>query len=331
MNKMKKLLILLLYSQALFAQERDFPPPGKMVEMGGYNMHYLEAGESKDGPTVIFFHGAGEIALHWNLVLPLVGEFAHAVAIDQNGEGWSEHGHGNSLIQQVYDSHQMLEETDIPKPYIIVGHSLGGILAHQFAVQYKSETAGLIFVDATHPDVVLKIFNRESETMVWKQMRLNAKKEIPAVSTGPVNPEREIASFKANRDFGDQLEKFSKEDQQKFNWIYNERPWTYIKGQSSTYEAEIFQEMYEHYDQYDLGDIPLVVITGGKKKKPVGDENWSGKALRQHSRQLQKDFLKLSTNSQQIIAKKSGHSIHLDQPELIASVIKNMLMELAKD
>ena len=64
MNKMKKLLILLLYSQALFAQEKDFPPPGKMVEMGGYKMHYLEAGESKDGPTVIFFHGAGEIALH---------------------------------------------------------------------------------------------------------------------------------------------------------------------------------------------------------------------------------------------------------------------------
>lgn len=58
-----------------------------MVEMGGYKMHYLEAGESKDGPTVIFFYGAGEIALHWNLVLPLVGEFAHAIAIDQNGEG----------------------------------------------------------------------------------------------------------------------------------------------------------------------------------------------------------------------------------------------------
>ena len=55
--------------------------------MGGYKMHYLEAGESKDGPTVIFFYGAGEIALHWNLVLPLVGEFAHAIAIDQNGEG----------------------------------------------------------------------------------------------------------------------------------------------------------------------------------------------------------------------------------------------------
>ncbi|WP_420387832.1 alpha/beta hydrolase [Roseivirga sp.] len=328
---MKHFLLTLLLSGQLVAQSNIQIPPGKMVEMGGYKMHYLETGESKNGPTVIFFHGAGDIALHWNLVLPLVAEFAHSIAIDQNGEGWSEHGHGNSLKQQVYDSHQMLKEAGISGPYIVVGHSLGGILAHQFAVQYKRETAGLIFVDATHPDVVLKIFNRESETMEWKQMRLNAKREVPEVSTGSINSEREIASFKAQRDFGDQLEKFSQEDQQRFNWIYNERPWTYIKGQSSTYEAEIFQEMYEHYDQYDLGDLPLVVITGVKKKKPEGDENWSGKALRHHSRQLQKDFLKLSTNSQQIIAKKSGHSIHIDQPELIASVIKDMLMELARN
>lgn len=322
---MKKLLALLLYSQALFAQEKDFPPPGKMVDMGGYQMHYLEAGENITGPTVIFFHGAGDISLHWNLVLPKVGEFAHAIAIDQNGEGWSEHGHGASLKQQVYDSYRLLQKAGIEGPYIVVGHSLGGILAHQFAVAYKEEVTGVVFVDATHPDVVLKIFNKQNETMEWKKMRLNASKPIPETKTNPITSEREVSSFIPRRDFGDQLANFSAEDQARFNWIYNERPWTYIKGNTSTYEAEIFQEMYEHYDNYSLGTIPLIVISGGKKDAPDGDTNWSSEALIEHSTKLQKSFLKLSDNSRQIITKNSGHSIHLEEPMVIVEAIRGMI------
>lgn len=293
--------------------------------MGGYQMHYLEAGKNIAGPTIIFFHGAGDIALHWNLVLPKVGEFAHAIAIDQNGEGWSEHGHGASLKQQVYDSYRLLQKTGIEGPYIVVGHSLGGILAHQFAVAYKEEVAGVVFVDATHPDVVLKIFNKQKETMEWKKMRLNASKPIPEIKTNPITSEREVSSFIPRRDLGDQLANFTAEDQARFNWIYNERPWTYIKGNTSTYEAEIFQEMYEHYDNYSLGAVPLIVISGGKKDAPDGDTNWSSEALIAHSTKLQKSFLKLSDNSRQIITKNSGHSIHLEEPMVIVQAIRGMI------
>lgn len=322
-------IIIRLSGISAIAQISEFPPPGELIDNGGYKMHLLIEGRDKLGPNVIFFHGAGDIALNWNLILPKVGEFATAVAIDQNGEGWSEHGHGMALNQQVYDSHEVLRKAGIYPPYIVVGHSLGGILANLFAVEYINEISGVVMVDATHPDAVLKIFNRTTNKMEWKKMRLTASDSIPPVIKNKIITPKETSSFQPRKDFGDMLNKFSQEDKERFNWIYNIRPWTYVKGQGKTYEAEIFQKMYQSYNEYTIGDLPLVVITGGKKDPPKGDVNWSTKQLQEHSASLQKELLGLSTNSRQIIARKSGHQIHIDEPEIVILSIKQMIKEVS--
>ncbi len=328
MNKLRILLYPLLFPFVVQAQTENYPPPGILVDNGGYNIHLLVDGNHSNAPTIVFFHGAGDIALHWNLVVPEVGKFANAVAIDQNGEGWSEHGHGMALNQQVFDSYQALKNAELNAPYIVVGHSLGGIIANLFAKEYKNEVAGVVMVDATHPDVVLKIFNRDTKEMEWKKMRLTANESIPEIVKTPLRSELEIKSFQPRRDFGDQLDKFSDRDKEMFNWIYNERPWTYVSGQGNAYEAEVMQNMFENYEDYRLGDLPLLVITGGDKSEPEGDEFWSSDALMAHSDSLQKDLLNLSTNSRHLIAHKSGHQIHIDEPELIVEAIKEMLHEL---
>jgi pimeloyl-ACP methyl ester carboxylesterase len=330
--KLKSLIFLFVISQLshnyCLAQISDFQAPGELVDNGGYKMHLLIEGKDKSGPNVIFFHGAGDIALNWNLVLPKVGQFATAVAIDQNGEGWSEHGYGAALNQQVYDSRQVLLKAGINPPYILVGHSLGGIVANLFAVEYKDEIAEVVMVDATHPDVILKIYNKESKKMEWKKMRLTANESIPPVMTYPLTSPKDVLSFQPRKDFGNMLDKFSEEDKERFQWIYNQRPWTYVKGQGNTYEAEIFQMMYENYEDYSLGELPLFVITGGAKEPKDGDENWSSENLMKHSISLQKNLLTLSSNSEQIIAKNSGHHIHIDEPEVVAAVIKKLVNEL---
>ncbi|WP_020539048.1 alpha/beta hydrolase [Lewinella cohaerens] len=332
--KLKSLILLFVISHLstnyCIAQISDFPAPGELFDNGGYKMHLLIEGKNKTGPNVIFFHGAGDIALNWNLVLPKVGQFATAVAIDQNGEGWSEHGHGAALNQQVYDSRQVLRKAGINPPYIVVGHSLGGIIANLFAVEFKDEIAGVVLVDATHPDVVLKIYNKESKKMEWKKMRLTANDSIPPVITTPITTPKEISSFQGRKDFGNKLDKFSEEDKERFQWIYNLRPWTYIKGQADTYEAEIFQMMYENYEDYSLSELPLIVITGGAKEPKEGDENWSSESLMNHSISLQKNLLTLSSNSEQIIAKNSGHHIHIDEPEVVVVAIKKLINDANK-
>ncbi|MBK7871551.1 MAG: alpha/beta hydrolase [Saprospiraceae bacterium] len=247
------------------SQTINYPPPGELVDIGGYKLHLMVEGKNRSGPTIVFFHGAGDIALIWNLVLPKVGEFAKAVAIDQAGEGWSDHGYGMALNQQVYDSHEALRKGGYDPPYVIVGHSLGGIIANLFAIEYKDEVNGVVLVDATHPDVVLKIYNKETKILEWKKMRLTADESIPQIKTEILTESGETSSYQIKKDFGDKLNKFSERDQKLFNWIYNERPYTYIKGQEDTYEAEIFDEMYKNPKNYYLGETPLIVITGGEK------------------------------------------------------------------
>ena len=331
-KKIKAFFIALILLSTLNAssQIKNYPPPGKLVDVNGYKMHLIVKGEDKKGPTVVFFHGAGDIALNWNLVLPKVGKFAKAVAIDFAGEGWSEHGHGLALNQQVYDTYQALKNAKLNGPYILVGHSLGGIHANLFASKYKEEVLGVVMVDATHPDVVLKIFNRETKKMERKKMRLTANSPIRKVVKTHIYEPKETKSFQGKKDFGNRLDKFSTDDKKLFNWIYNERKWTYVPGESNTYEAEIFQEMFLNKQKYHLGDIPLIVISGGNKSIPEGDKNWSSKQLVEHREFLQKDLLKLSSNNKQIIAKKSGHNIHIDEPKLVAKAIKKMVKKMKK-
>ncbi|WP_299361232.1 alpha/beta hydrolase [Winogradskyella sp.] len=327
--KTKKIITLIVLFVAIncFSQEKQYPAPGKLVDIGGYNIHLIVQGEDTSGPTVVFFHGAGDIALIWNLVLPKVGSFATAVAIDHAGEGWSDHGYGMSLDQQVFDSHQALKMAGLKPPYIVVGHSLGGILANLFASEYKDDVSGVVLVDATHPDIVLKIYNKSAKKMEWKKMRLTANDTIPEVKKTPLSSIPEVKSFQPKRDFGDMLNKFSESDKKLFHWIYNERPWTYVKGQGNTYEAEIFQRMYSNYDNYNLGDIPLIVISADNKDNPEGDDNWSTDELIEHSQNLQKLLLGLSSNSTHIVASNSGHYIHVDEPDVIVDAIKILLKE----
>jgi len=302
--------------------------PGKLYDVKGHKMHALIEGENQLGPTVIFFHGAGDIALNWNLVLPEVGQFAKAIAIDLAGEGWSEHGHGMALNQQVFDTHELLKKANFAPPYIVVGHSLGGILANLFATEYKKEVVGVVLVDATHPDVVLKIYNKDQKKMEWKKMRLIAKSSIPQVIKTPLKSAKKTSSYQFSRNFGDKLIKFSDRDKKLFNWIYNQRPWTYVKGEENTYEAEIFQKMFQNKGEYHLGNIPLVVISGGQKGLKEGDQNWSGEQLFNHSKSLQKDLLNLSSISKQIIGTHSGHNIHIDEPEIVSKAIKELINSL---
>jgi hypothetical protein len=69
--------------------------------------------------------------------LPSVREFAAAVAIDQNGEGWSEHGHGMSLNQQVYNSREVLRKANLKPPYILVGSFTWGYYCKSFCCRIQ--------------------------------------------------------------------------------------------------------------------------------------------------------------------------------------------------
>src|SRR5262245_38703587 len=91
------LLLLALTTAGLYQfirtkiDESKYPPPGHMVDVGGYQMHYISMGTpSQTKPTVVLDAGMGEFSLDWSLVQPEIAQFAHVISYDRTGLGWSD-------------------------------------------------------------------------------------------------------------------------------------------------------------------------------------------------------------------------------------------------
>jgi pimeloyl-ACP methyl ester carboxylesterase len=127
---------------------RRYPPPGRLVAMGGYRLHLHCRGPAGAGPTVVMDAGLGESSLTWWSVTPRVAQFARVCAFDRPGYGWSDPGPRSASAQDRHEElHALLHAAGVPPPYVLVGHSLGGAYAYGYAQRYPEEVAGLVLVD----------------------------------------------------------------------------------------------------------------------------------------------------------------------------------------
>jgi pimeloyl-ACP methyl ester carboxylesterase len=152
----------------MIAAERDrraFPPPGRFVDVGGFRLHLHVTGLASGAPTVILEGGAGLGSATWAWVQPQVAERTRVVAYDRAGVGWSDRGpeprDGRQIASEL---HTALKGADVRGPYVLVGHSFGGVYVRIFADMYPDEVAGLVLVDPTHPDQ-LKRSPRAAQSM----------------------------------------------------------------------------------------------------------------------------------------------------------------------
>jgi pimeloyl-ACP methyl ester carboxylesterase len=118
------------------------------VALDGHNLRMLVAGHGD--VTVVFENGFGGPLEHWSKVQPAVSRFARTVSYDRAGAGLSDKGptprDGRRIAAEL---HRALRLADIPPPYILVGHSLGGLYVRIFAGLYPDDVAGLVLVDPT--------------------------------------------------------------------------------------------------------------------------------------------------------------------------------------
>ena len=131
---------------------RTYPPPGRLVDVGGHRLHLQCAGQGR--PTVVLETGLGAWSSHWALVQPVVAGATRVCAYDRAGLGWSEPGpppRGAGRIAG--ELRALLRQADAPGPYVLVGHSNGGLYARRYAGLYPDEVAGLVLLDATPVDL----------------------------------------------------------------------------------------------------------------------------------------------------------------------------------
>jgi pimeloyl-ACP methyl ester carboxylesterase len=132
--------------------ERAYPPPGEMVDVGGYSLHINCVGQGS--PTVILDAGSGLFSAQWVRVQRDVSDTTRVCAYDRAGMGWSEMGPDPRDARQITSElHTLLSKAGIEGPYVLVGHSYGGMYMQTYAARYPDEVAGVALVDSsTDPD-----------------------------------------------------------------------------------------------------------------------------------------------------------------------------------
>ena len=129
---------------------RSGPSAGGSFDIGGHRM-YLRC-EGSGTPTVVLSSGFGEHSSVWGWVAPTVAADTRVCAYDRAGQGWSDPAGPQDGVALATDLHTLLRVAGMPGPYLLAGHSVGGIYDMIFAARYPDETAGLVLLDSTTPE-----------------------------------------------------------------------------------------------------------------------------------------------------------------------------------
>ena len=121
---------------------------GQLVDVGPYRLHLECTGSG--GPTVILEPGGGGSAASMGLIAPAVARDSRVCVYDRAGRGWSDPAASPPDGAQIAtDLHTLLARAHVPGPYVLAGHSFGGLYVRTYAAKYPEEVAGLVLVDST--------------------------------------------------------------------------------------------------------------------------------------------------------------------------------------
>ncbi len=132
---------------------RAYTPPGQMVDIGGRRIHMVVMGKDSGQPTVILEAGMASFSSNFYWVQSELSAATRVVSYDRPGLGWSDPAPQPQDAQQsARDLHAALQNAGIPGPYVVAGHSYGGLVVRAFTDLYPDEVVGMVLIDASHPD-----------------------------------------------------------------------------------------------------------------------------------------------------------------------------------
>jgi len=283
--------------------KRLFPQIGRSVDIGGRSLNIFCSGEGR--PAVIFESGAGWSGYTWVYVQRQVARHTRACWYDRAGYGWSDpapHPRDSSAIAR--ELHQLLHAAGVTPPYVLVGHSFGGLNVRLYNGIYPQEVAGLVLVDSTQP---------ASESAGT----------APPPSFGPL--------FRLLRSIG-LLRLITDEAPGPPPKGVSEQEWRVATSFHPQTLVESTKELYSQSAQQagtaqGLGSRPLIIMTAGLPP-PADNPVHARQARARQSRWIEQqgELARLSTNAKQIVV-QAGHCIHCDAPESVIEAIAEVVQQ----
>ncbi len=291
-----------MYQQIAGARyRRCFPPPGRLVEVDGRRLHLFEAGEG--APAVVIVPALGDNVLQWlGIVHELSGE-TRVCVYDRAGIGWSDPPRRGrrTLDGMADDLCGLLTAAGIAPPYILAGHSLGGVIARRFITRYPASVCGLVLIDSSHEDQVRRL-GRDGrisnvKRAARRQCRILGARRL-AAALGLIPSLYADAAREAPPEFAAAA-----------------RAIMLSTHHRRTVVRELFILARSQGQPPDLGALPLTVLTSANR-------SWAGWPAWE---QMQLELTQISSDSTHLAAVKAGHYINLDQPEVVVAVIRDMV------
>ncbi|HEX2994041.1 MAG TPA: alpha/beta hydrolase [Anaerolineales bacterium] len=302
------LILAVLYSAGMVYETRAetadrerFSPAGRLVDVNGRAMHIYCIGERAPGqPVIILEAGLGDHLYSWSSLQTKVSGFARVCAYDRAGMGWSEPSRAPRTAGQIADElNTLLANAQESGPYVMVGHSYGGLITRIFAARYPESVVGVLLVDSTnaddfvtYPTWALKIFPiQEIGVPAFLQnaglLRLAGIKPTDISEYMGLLPAETIPAAFALALRADSV------------W--------------ATYHEMMLmpESAREAVQAGNLGDLPVIALI-----TPAEEDGSFPELYRER-------FLALSSNSQVDVI-DCGHYVHWEQPELVLEAIRGL-------
>ena len=266
-----------------------YPMPGQLVDVGGHRLHLHCTGSGS--PTVVLEPGGGASSSDFAWIAPVVARDTTVCVYDRAGRGWSDATDSPQDGTHIAaDLHTLLDRAHIPGPYVLAGHSFGGLYVQSFAAQFHDQVAGMVLLDSTAPKPGPPPTDTQSSDVIGRLSGLGSAvahlgvgRLIAQLSSGTLPP-RAQAEADANASTARHLASFINE-----------------------YLAEANTSMQQASSLTTLGSKPLIVVTADEG---ITDSQWQSK---------QDHMATLSTNSLHRHANATHQSLLADEADSAAA------------
>jgi len=291
--------LLTLYTAGAIAAELP-DAPGTQVWIGDRRLHVhcLGIGE----PTVVLESGLGGTSLEWSGVQVRMAELTRTCSYDRAGYGWSDAAYNpRTALNVVKDLEKLLGFASVRGPYVLVGHSFGGLTTRLFAARNPARTAGMVLVDSTHEALFDEFEKAGIPNLFAPRDGLFQIRNFSAIPDGLPEPRRGLARSMASR---------ARSVITLYSELRNMRLSARQVGGSGA-----------------LPDVPLAVLTHDTLARAETEQ-----ALRTAEiwMRMQADLASRTSDGYLRVADESGHHIHLDRPELVIEAIAGIVRRIRR-
>ena len=279
---------------------RRYPPPGQLVDVGGYRLHIQCVGSGS--PTVVLDAGLSGSSLDWSLVQSELGSITRVCAYDRAGMGWSDPSPQPRTPRQIADElHTLLTNAGIAGPYVLVGHSLAGKNVRLFALQHPDQVAGMVLVDARSEYVDANTSPAEVQAF----QRANAAQASQYRVARSLGLVRLIG---ASLWGGPAMPRETRTEGMLLTTSQRGVDAQTAEGLERAADDALLQAAPA------LGDRPLIVLAAGQNM--TATPYWAEAQRRQAA---------LSTNGRLIVPAGSVHYIHWEQPAVVIDAVRQVI------